>query len=139
MSVSGGKWPSYGANAPFLADSCNIKHASHVDDDQINNDRCEVVFKDVCFQYPTRPDALVLKNFNLVIKPKQTVALVGCSGSGKSTTLILLERFYDVCSGSICIDGTDIRKLDPRWLHHTISVVPQVHHKFVSKTIYILK
>ena len=67
----------------------------------------------------------VLKGFSFIVKPQQTVALVGHSGSGKSTVLCLLERFYDVTSGKIYIDGVDIRFIDPRWLHHNIAIVPQ--------------
>lgn len=53
------------------------------------------------------------------------MALVGASGSGKSTVLCLLERFYDVTTGSISIDGIDIRNLDPVYLHRILSIVPQ--------------
>lgn len=45
--------------------------------------------------------------------------------SGKSTVLCLLERFYDVGAGSVCIDGLDIRSIDPRWLHRHVVIVPQ--------------
>jgi len=76
----------------------------------------DIEFTDVCFRYPTRPDAPVLDHFNLRIPPGRTVALVGASGEGKSTLAALLERFYDVESGSISIDGKDIRGLDPSWL-----------------------
>lgn len=51
--------------------------------------------------------------------------MVGASGSGKSTVLALLERFYDVCDGSIFIDDKDIRTLDPVYLHRILSIVPQ--------------
>jgi ABC-type multidrug transport system fused ATPase/permease subunit len=80
---------------------------------------------DVTFQYPTRQDVVVLRNFNLKIDKNTTVALVGTSGSGKSTVLSLLERFYDVAAGKILIDGDDIRCLDPRYLHRIVAIVPQ--------------
>ncbi|KAK7862914.1 hypothetical protein R5R35_002461 [Gryllus longicercus] len=76
----------------------------------------DVEFKDVSFAYPTRPQQNVLKNFNLRLPSGHTVAVVGTSGNGKSTIAALLERFYDVDSGSITIDGLDIRDLDPAWL-----------------------
>ncbi len=66
-----------------------------------------------------------MKNFNLDIQSNTTVALVGASGSGKSTVLCLLERFYDVSSGKITIDGNDIRDLDPVYLHRILAIVPQ--------------
>lgn len=69
----------------------------------------EIRFENVTFIYPTRPDQVVLKNFNLVLKPGQTVALVGSSGSGKSTVASLLERFYEPTSGSITIDGYPLK------------------------------
>jgi ABC-type multidrug transport system fused ATPase/permease subunit len=67
----------------------------------------------------------VLNNFTLDVQPQQTIALVGQSGSGKSTVLSLLERFYDVSAGRILLDGMDIRDLDPRYLHRHIAIVLQ--------------
>jgi ATP-binding cassette, subfamily B (MDR/TAP), member 1 len=84
-----------------------------------------VQFENVDFHYPCRPDLPVLKNFTLEIKSNTTVALVGASGSGKSTVLCLLERFYDVCAGRVMIDGIDIRQLDPVYLHRILAIVPQ--------------
>lgn len=69
----------------------------------------EVRFNNVTFEYPTRPGQVVLRNFNLTLRPGQTVALVGSSGSGKSTVASLLERFYEPSSGSITIDGYDLK------------------------------
>ncbi|KAL4703100.1 hypothetical protein ACJJTC_018137 [Scirpophaga incertulas] len=76
----------------------------------------DIEFKDVTFAYPTRPAATVLKNFNLKIPAGKTVAIVGASGNGKSTIAALLERFYDVDSGMVTIDGVDVREFDSRWL-----------------------
>jgi ATP-binding cassette subfamily B (MDR/TAP) protein 1 len=84
-----------------------------------------IIFKDVCFSYPTRPNVQVLTNFNLEIKPGQSVALVGASGSGKSTIVGLLERFYQPNSGEILLDGVNILDIDPRWLHRNIGIVTQ--------------
>ncbi|KAJ8926034.1 hypothetical protein NQ315_009889 [Exocentrus adspersus] len=70
-------------------------------------------FKNVTFAYPTRPQQNVLENFNLTVPAGKTVAIVGASGSGKSTVVSLLERFYDVKGGCITLDGYDIRNLDP--------------------------
>ena len=60
-----------------------------------------VSFKDVRFNYPTRPDVPVLQGLNLTVNPGETVALVGSSGCGKSTTVQLLERFYDPLDGQV--------------------------------------
>jgi ABC-type multidrug transport system fused ATPase/permease subunit len=84
-----------------------------------------VDFNEVFFAYPTRPNTDVLRNFSLSIAPNQTVALVGASGAGKSTVVSLLQRFYDVTSGSITLDGYDIRNLDIKWLRSHISYVQQ--------------
>ena len=76
----------------------------------------EIVFKHVSFTYPTRPDQKILQNFNLSIPGGKIVAIVGTSGSGKSTAASLLERFYDSDDGSITIDKVNIKSLDPNWL-----------------------
>jgi ABC-type multidrug transport system fused ATPase/permease subunit len=85
----------------------------------------QVEFHNVDFTYPSRPDVPVLRQFNLVIPPNTTAALVGSSGAGKSTVVALLQRFYDVSSGSITIDGKDIRDLDLRWLRSRTGFVQQ--------------
>mmetsp|Transcript_3431 Transcript_3431/g.3905 ORF Transcript_3431/g.3905 Transcript_3431/m.3905 type:complete len:482 (-) Transcript_3431:2569-4014(-) len=82
-------------------------------------------FKDVYFRYPSRPEFTVLKGFNLSIKPGQVVALVGQSGSGKTTTTSLLERFYDSSSGEILIDGMNVRDIHPDRLHEIVGTVSQ--------------
>nr|CAG4710072.1 unnamed protein product [Naegleria fowleri] len=84
-----------------------------------------ISFENVTFSYPQRREVQVLKNFNLQIKPGDVVACVGASGSGKSTILALLSRFYDVDQGKITIDGVDIRELDATWLRTHIGVVSQ--------------
>lgn len=68
------------------------------------------------FAYPSRPDQVILRDFNLTLKPGQTVALVGASGSGKSTVASLLERFYEPSDGLITLDGQPISTLSPHWL-----------------------
>ncbi|XP_011254233.1 ATP-binding cassette sub-family B member 8, mitochondrial [Camponotus floridanus] len=79
-----------------------------------------IVFENVKFSYPTRPDHIILKNFNLHIPAGKTVAIVGTSGNGKSTVAALLERFYDVDEGSITIDGRDIRSLNSSYLRGNV-------------------
>ena len=87
--------------------------------------RGAVDFNNVHFSYPSRPHIAVLKNFSLSIHPNQTCAIVGSSGAGKSTVVALLQRFYDVNSGSITFDGHDIRSLDLHWLRSHIAYVQQ--------------
>jgi ATP-binding cassette subfamily B protein len=84
-----------------------------------------IVFEDVGFTYPTRPDRPALHNFSLVVEPGETVALVGPSGAGKTTVLQLLVRFYDPQRGRILVDGVDIAQADPAMLRARIGVVPQ--------------
>ncbi|RCI03115.1 (ABC) transporter, partial [Rhizopus stolonifer] len=85
----------------------------------------EIEFKDVKFNYPTRPDITILKNLNLKIKPGMTIAFVGPSGSGKSTSVQLLQRFYDPLEGSILLDGKDLKEYNVAWLRSKIGVVSQ--------------
>lgn len=74
------------------------------------------------FTYPSRPNVRVLNHFNLELKPGTVTALVGTSGGGKSTVVSLIERFYDAEEGQILLDGTDITKLDPSWVHRYIFI-----------------
>uniref|UniRef100_A0A8U7MUG3 ATP-binding cassette sub-family B member 5 n=1 Tax=Corvus moneduloides TaxID=1196302 RepID=A0A8U7MUG3_CORMO len=82
-------------------------------------------FKNVYFNYPSRPDVEILKGLNLKINSGQTVALVGGSGCGKSTTVQLIQRFYDPKEGTVTIDGHDIKTLNVRYLREVIGVVNQ--------------
>ena len=79
----------------------------------------------VTFAYPTRPNALVLRGLNITVKPGQTLALVGNSGSGKSTIISLIERFYNPASGVITLDGTQLQDVNLRWLRSQIGLVSQ--------------
>lgn len=76
----------------------------------------EIRFENVTFSYPSRPDQIILRDFNLVLMPGQTVALVGASGSGKSTVASLLERFYEPSEGKITLDNQPLSTLSPYWL-----------------------
>jgi ATP-binding cassette subfamily B protein len=87
--------------------------------------RGQIVFDNVTFRYPTRPDHAALAAFSLVIEPGETIALVGPSGAGKSTLLDLLLRFHDPDQGHIAIDGTDLREADPADIRARIGLVPQ--------------
>jgi len=84
-----------------------------------------VEFEEVGFAYPTRPEARVLDGVTLTVAPGELVALVGPSGAGKSTLSHLLTRFYDPASGSVRLDGRDLRTLDASWLRRQVGVVSQ--------------
>jgi ATP-binding cassette subfamily B (MDR/TAP) protein 1 len=94
--------------------------------------RGDVEFRDVAFTYPQRLDAPVFTGLNLKIKHGSVVALVGQSGSGKSTCIQLLERFYDPASGTVSLDGTDIKKLNVKWMRQQIGLVGQEPVLFVG-------
>ncbi|XP_052864946.1 ATP-binding cassette sub-family B member 10, mitochondrial [Anopheles cruzii] len=85
----------------------------------------EIRFNDVVFRYPSRPDAAILSGANLTIEPGTTTAVVGRSGSGKSTIASLVLRLYDPVQGSVLLDGTDLRELNPTSLRRYIAAVNQ--------------
>ena len=87
--------------------------------------RGEIEFERVDFAYPGRPDALALSGFSLKVAPGERVALVGPSGSGKSTVFRLLLRFYDPQSGTIRLDGVDLRDADPAEVRARMALVSQ--------------
>ncbi|KAM5203435.1 ATP-dependent translocase ABCB1 [Hipposideros larvatus] len=82
-------------------------------------------FKNVHFNYPSRKEVQILKGLNLTVQSGQTVALVGNSGCGKSTTVQLIQRLYDPTEGVVSIDGQDIRTINVRYLREIIGVVSQ--------------
>jgi ATP-binding cassette subfamily B protein len=85
----------------------------------------EVRFERVTFRYPSRPDSAALSDFTLSVSRGEKVALVGPSGAGKSTVFQLLLRYYDPGSGSIALDGVELRSADPRAVRARIALVPQ--------------
>jgi ATP-binding cassette subfamily B (MDR/TAP) protein 1 len=90
-----------------------------------NDIRGELKFRDVKHIYPSRPGTTVLENFNLIVPAGKVTALVGSSGSGKSTIVGLVERFYSPVHGQIFLDGLNIQTLDLKWLRRQISLVGQ--------------
>jgi len=85
----------------------------------------ELAFKQVSFNYPSRPDEPALKEFSLVLPEGQCVALVGPSGAGKSTVFELIQRFYDPQFGLVTLGNKDIRELSPQALRQQLAVVAQ--------------
>ncbi|XP_063892019.1 ATP-dependent translocase ABCB1 isoform X1 [Helicoverpa armigera] len=84
-----------------------------------------IELKNVVFHYPSRPDVPILKGVSLTVQRGQSVALVGHSGCGKSTIIQLISRYYDVISGSVCVDNIDVRDLSVQWLRAQIGLVRQ--------------
>ena len=84
-----------------------------------------IEFKDVKFAYPLKPDRLVLKGISLTANTNEKVAFVGESGCGKTTCVQLIERFYDIDSGSLTIDGHEAKDLNLKWLRQNIGYVGQ--------------
>ncbi|KAH9123154.1 hypothetical protein AeMF1_005792, partial [Aphanomyces euteiches] len=92
----------------------------------------DVELRGLDFCYPSRPDSKIYKNYNLKIKSGQTVALVGGSGSGKSTAINLIERFYDPNAGAVYLDGVDLKSINVQSLRNHISIVSQEPVLFVG-------
>lgn len=115
----------------LLGDKSAIEDAA--DAKTLSVSQGEVAFRDVHFSY--RPDREILKGVSFAIPAGHTVAVVGASGAGKSTLARLLFRFFDVNSGSICIDGQDVRQITQDSLRTAIGVVPQDTVLF-NDTIY---
>lgn len=91
----------------------------------LSNLQGHVEFHNVTFAYPSRPDIDVLKKLNLAVPAGSVLAIVGPSGQGKSTLASLLLRLYDPSSGTVMLDGTDIRDLDPHFLRVHVGIVSQ--------------
>jgi ATP-binding cassette subfamily B protein len=85
----------------------------------------ELTFRDVHFSYPARPGYRSLNGLSFAVKQGETVAVVGPSGAGKSTILSLVERFYDPDSGTVLLDGVDLRAADPEEIRRRMALVPQ--------------
>ncbi|MBZ3872674.1 Phosphatidylcholine translocator ABCB4 [Sciurus carolinensis] len=132
---------SVGQAAPCIDAFANARGAAYVIFDIIDNNpkidsfserghkpdsiKGTLEFNDVHFSYPSRANVKILKGLNLKVQSGQTVALVGSSGCGKSTTVQLMQRLYDPDEGTISIDGQDIRNFNVRYLREIIGVVSQ--------------
>ncbi|KAF7145062.1 hypothetical protein RHSIM_Rhsim04G0241300 [Rhododendron simsii] len=85
----------------------------------------EIELKDVYFAYPSRPDVQIFSGYTLKVPSGTTAALVGQSGSGKSTVISLLQRFYDPNGGEILIDGINLKAFQLRWIRQKMGLVSQ--------------
>ncbi|CAI2174746.1 14934_t:CDS:10 [Funneliformis geosporum] len=92
---------------------------------ELENIECRIQLKNISFIYPSRSEIKTLKNVSLDIEPSTTVALVGSSGSGKSTIVSLILRFYDPVEGEILVDGHDIKRFNLKWTRRQMNLVSQ--------------
>ncbi|GMP76087.1 hypothetical protein CsSME_00032910 [Camellia sinensis var. sinensis] len=92
----------------------------------------DIELRDVYFSYPARQNELIFSGFSLSIPRGTTVALVGQSGSGKSTVINLIERFYDPQAGEVLIDGINVKEFQLRWIRGKIGLVSQEPVLFTS-------
>ncbi|AES64094.2 ABC transporter B family protein [Medicago truncatula] len=91
----------------------------------MENIKGDIELKDVYFRYPARPDVQIFAGFSFYIPSGTTAALVGQSGSGKSTIISLLERFYDPEAGEVLIDGVNLKNFQVKWIREQIGLVGQ--------------
>lgn len=92
----------------------------------------DVELRDVHFSYPSRPDERIFNGFSLFVPSGTTLALVGGSGTGKSTVINLVERFYDPQAGEVLIDGMNMKEFQLRWIRGKIGLVSQEPVLFAS-------
>ncbi|RVW82613.1 ABC transporter B family member 19 [Vitis vinifera] len=105
------------------------------DAEPVESIRGEIELRHVDFSYPSRSDITVFKDLNLRIRAGQSQALVGASGSGKSSVIALIERFYDPTAGKVLIDGKDVRRLNLKSLRLKIGLVQQEPALFAASIL----
>ncbi|KAH7278843.1 hypothetical protein KP509_38G058800 [Ceratopteris richardii] len=125
---------SVGAVFEVLDRKTQIDPDDHKADD-VKDVKGSIQLKNIKFRYPSRPNATIFEDLNLKVGAGRSLALVGASGSGKSSIIALIARFYEPSSGSVMIDGKDIRKLNLRSLRKHIALVQQEPSLF-SASVY---
>ena len=118
----------------MLEEEITIKDPPHPEACRITDGSIE--FRDVCFKYDARSPDNILHGVSFTVPPFKSYALVGATGSGKSTIMRLLYRFYDLTEGQILIDGQDISKITLGDLRDNISIVPQDCVLFNDTVLY---
>ncbi|SPO40198.1 probable Leptomycin B resistance protein pmd1 [Pseudozyma flocculosa] len=118
---------AFGAGAKVFETIDRVPAIDSADPSGLKPDSChgELTFTGIEFSYPARPDVTILDNFNLTVPAGKVTALVGASGSGKSTIVSLVERFYDPLAGVAALDGIDLKSLNLKWLRTQIGLVSQ--------------
>jgi ATP-binding cassette subfamily B protein len=119
-----------GAERVFAVMDAEPEPADDEDAVELNPMKGYVELKDVCFGYT--PDKIILKNVSLYAKPGQKIAFVGSTGAGKTTITNLINRFYDIQSGEITIDGVNIRNIKQSFLRQNVAMVLQDTHLFTG-------
>ncbi|KZT73923.1 ste6-like protein [Daedalea quercina L-15889] len=116
-----------GAAAKLYETIDRVPAIDSASDEGLRPESCtgEIVFEHVKFNYPSRPDVAIVKDLSITFPAGKTTALVGASGSGKSTTISLVERFYDPLEGVVKLDGINMRDLNLKWLRTQIGLVSQ--------------
>ncbi|MCL7040344.1 hypothetical protein MKW94_028409, partial [Papaver nudicaule] len=101
----------------------------------LENIKGELSLNGVYFSYPTRPEVQVLSVFSLYVPSGTTSALVGKSGSGKSTVISIVERFYDPQAGNVLVDGVNLKELQLKWVRQNVIGLVSQEPTLFSTTI----
>lgn len=116
-----------------------LNTSSSIKDGNVSTDKTnkkgEIEFRNVSFKYPDGDD-YVLKDISFTAKKGETVAIIGSTGSGKTTLINLIPRFYDVTEGSILVDGVDVKDYNQSFLHNKLGYVPQKAVMFSGSVNY---
>lgn len=116
-----------------------LNTSSSIKDGNVSTDKTnkkgEIEFRNVSFKYPDGDD-YVLKDISFTAKKGETVAIIGSTGSGKTTLINLIPRFYDVTEGSILVDGVDVKDYKQSFLHNKLGYVPQKAVMFSGSVNY---
>ncbi|GAB1220427.1 hypothetical protein ENUP19_0053G0022 [Entamoeba nuttalli] len=122
-----------------LIDRISKIESSEINGNTIKDVKGEIEFKNIRFRYPTRADNEVLKGISFKAEQGKTIALVGASGCGKSTTIQLIERFYDPTNGEVLLDGYNIKELNVKFIRNQIGLVGQEPVLFAGSVIDNIK